>query len=40
MRLEQRGVQSAILDLCANRPESDDILTLMSNNIENLLRGI
>jgi len=39
MRLERIGIGSAILGLCANRPESGDIYTLMSNHLENLLRA-
>jgi len=39
MRLLQIGIGSAILDLGANRPESGDIYTLMSNHLENLLRA-
>lgn len=39
MRLESSGVQSAILDLCANRPQSGDVLTWMPHNLENLLRA-
>jgi len=37
-RLLQLGVQSVVFDPCANRPQTSDFMSVMSNNIANLKR--
>ncbi len=37
-RLERLGIQSAVFDPCANRPEAGDFLSVMSTNVANMER--
>ncbi len=37
-RLERLGIQSAVFEPCANRPESGDFLSVMSANVANMER--
>jgi len=37
-RLRQLDIQSAVIDPCGNRPEAGDFLSVMINNLENMVR--